>query len=412
MHADHDQNEHELFDGDQPYEEYRYPDEPVAEGAAESEDRGGGRRSGSLMIASVLGIVVLGTAGVMGYRFFTGSAENGPPPVIKADGRPSKEVPAGADASPQGTNKQSYDRATDQARVVEPEEPAERPVGQPRVIPTSPSDGGGEVDENGVRRVRTFVVRPDGSVVDSAEAGQQSGTPDQSSTNAAATEPAAQQPQSGQPTDQSQAAQNNQPAAPQSIEQLAAAIQEPPPAEIRGESDGPSAGISFAPGEQFGIIADSPAPTADQAAAPAAGANSVPMPAPRPVNLASTSPQRPAASPQAPQQLVQPQQQQQTQAFAPAQTAAPAAQPARGGGFVVQVSSQRTEADARGTFAQLQQRFPQILGSYQPSIQPANLGDRGTYYRVRVGPFASREDATGLCMNLKTAGGDCVVQAN
>jgi cell division septation protein DedD len=393
-------NESDLFDPDQPYEEYRYPEEGAE---PEAEERAGGRRSGSLMIMSVLGIVVLGTVGVTGYRFFSGSSENGPPPIIKADGRPSKEVPAGADASPPAANKQSYDRATDQARVVEPEEPAERPAAQPRVIPTTPAGeataGNGEVGPNGVRRVRTFVVRPDGSVVDSAEAGAQGAAPAGSSPEAPATAAAA-----GEPAPQN--TQGQPQAGPQSIDQLAAASATPA-GPIEGEADGPSAGISFAPGPEFGIMAEGQANQPDAPAAANSNAPAVPMPAPRPARLAAAQ-QQPQVPQQAPQQQAAPQ----AQAFAQPQAAAPVAAQASRGGFVVQISSQRTEADARSTFDALKRRFPQILGSYQPSIQPANLGDRGTYYRVRVGPFASRDDATGLCANLKTAGGDCVVQAN
>jgi cell division septation protein DedD len=76
------------------------------------------------------------------------------------------------------------------------------------------------------------------------------------------------------------------------------------------------------------------------------------------------------------------------------------------------VTSQRSEQDARTAYASLQRKYPQVLGSYQASIQTANVGDRGTYYRVRVGPFASSSDASTVCSNLRAAGGDCVVSRN
>lgn len=79
---------------------------------------------------------------------------------------------------------------------------------------------------------------------------------------------------------------------------------------------------------------------------------------------------------------------------------------------MVQVTSQRTEQDARSAYANLQKRFPQVLGPYQASIQSATVADRGTYYRVRVGPFASNGDASTVCNNLRSAGGDCVVSRN
>jgi hypothetical protein len=88
-------------------------------------------------------------------------------------------------------------------------------------------------------------------------------------------------------------------------------------------------------------------------------------------------------------------------------------QPASGGGsYVVQVSSQRSEADAQASYRALQGKFPAVLGSRPPLIKRADLGDKGVYYRAMVGPFASSEEAAHLCGNLKTAGGQCVVQKN
>ena len=54
------------------------------------------------------------------------------------------------------------------------------------------------------------------------------------------------------------------------------------------------------------------------------------------------------------------------------------------------------------------ERYASILGPYDPNIVRADLGDRGIYYRVRVGPF-SGADATRLCEDLKAAGGDCII---
>ncbi len=83
-----------------------------------------------------------------------------------------------------------------------------------------------------------------------------------------------------------------------------------------------------------------------------------------------------------------------------------------GGGYVVQVSSQRNEADAQASYRALQGKFPSVLGSRAPLIKRADLGDKGVYYRAMVGPFGSSEEAAQVCGNLKTAGGQCVVQKN
>lgn len=82
------------------------------------------------------------------------------------------------------------------------------------------------------------------------------------------------------------------------------------------------------------------------------------------------------------------------------------------GSYTVQISSQRSEAEAQSTFRSLQTKYPGILGDRQPIIRRADLGDRGIYYRALVGPFSSAEQATQFCGSLKSAGGQCVVQRN
>ena len=68
--------------------------------------------------------------------------------------------------------------------------------------------------------------------------------------------------------------------------------------------------------------------------------------------------------------------------------------------------------DAQSAYAAAQQRFPSVLGSLSAQIQEANLGERGTYHRLLVGPPGSRAQASSLCADLKTAGyNDCWVTA-
>jgi hypothetical protein len=82
------------------------------------------------------------------------------------------------------------------------------------------------------------------------------------------------------------------------------------------------------------------------------------------------------------------------------------------GGYLVQISSQRNEADAQASFRALQGKFPAVLGSREPVIKRADLGEKGVYYRAMVGPFGSSDEATQFCGSLKTAGGQCVIQRN
>jgi len=78
-------------------------------------------------------------------------------------------------------------------------------------------------------------------------------------------------------------------------------------------------------------------------------------------------------------------------------------------GYLVQVSSQRSEADAKASWRALQTKFPDALGQRTPLIKRADVADKGTYYRAMVGPFGTADEATQFCMNLKSAGGQCFV---
>ena len=79
------------------------------------------------------------------------------------------------------------------------------------------------------------------------------------------------------------------------------------------------------------------------------------------------------------------------------------------GGYAVQVSSRRTRETALSSFQSLQSRFPALLATRSPDVKQVNLGDRGIFYRVRIGPMATRQDANDFCKTMKNAGGDCIV---
>jgi cell division protein FtsN len=78
--------------------------------------------------------------------------------------------------------------------------------------------------------------------------------------------------------------------------------------------------------------------------------------------------------------------------------------------YVVQISSQRSKADAQTSLRSLQAKFPKQLGDRKATVQRADLGPKGVYYRAVVGPFGSVDDADRLCSSLKAAGGQCMVE--
>ena len=98
-----------------------------------------------------------------------------------------------------------------------------------------------------------------------------------------------------------------------------------------------------------------------------------------------------------------------TSAPPPMASAPEAAAPA--GGFVVQLSAQRSEAEAQTAFRGLQAKYS-VLSGRQPLIRRKDQGERGIFYAAQVGPFSAKGEADQLCETLKAAGGACFVLKN
>ena len=79
---------------------------------------------------------------------------------------------------------------------------------------------------------------------------------------------------------------------------------------------------------------------------------------------------------------------------------------------MVQLSSQKTEAEAAASFRSLQAKFPDQLSDRSPIIRRVDLGSKGVFYRTMVGPFATGQEASQFCATYKAAGGQCVVPSN
>jgi hypothetical protein len=95
---------------------------------------------------------------------------------------------------------------------------------------------------------------------------------------------------------------------------------------------------------------------------------------------------------------------------ASAQPATPQASALPAGGYTVQVSAQRSEADARASYRSLQQKYPSVLRARDPIIRRTDQGEKGVWYKAQLGPFTTVEQAIAFCDSLKAAGGQCVVQ--
>src|ERR1700720_409194 len=281
------------------------------------------RRGAIVMVAAVVGLALVGTAGAFGYWAWS-TGPRGEPPLIKADTTPNKVVPA---TQGEGAGKKSvYDRYADRGgtseRVVSREEaPTDIKPAPPRAV--FPSAGGvygpapaqpaaapppsGVWGNGEPRKVHTEVIRPNPNQMAAADIGQ----------------PVA------------------------------------PPLTVASTPPSPS-----------------PAPPA-----PAK------QPAPRTKQAAQTPGAQPTEAP-------------------PAREAAPT------GGYVVQLSSQKTEEEARASFKVLATKYAAVFGDREPYIKRVNIPEKGTFYRANVGPFATSSEANHFCSNLKIVGGQCIVQKN
>jgi len=331
------------------------------------------RRSRLFPLAVVLGVAVVGTAAAYAYRTWTNPGSE-TPPVIKASTEPTKLMATGSDGQPgkqiydrldkgQGQNEQVVPREEEPLNLAARSAPGDAltspgaaatgslgglPSGGPVASPPMLSGGTPSTDGE-PRRVRTIPIRPDQGPVSGAADANAAQAPAEP-TVAPAPIPAVQPPVT------------QAPAAPT-----------PAPAS-RARRTAKPAPAPVAPVE----------PPPQQAAESDAQTAHPPPPASSPVGT-SGQPHRVAAL-------------------------SPAADGTAH--YVVQVSSQRSEADAQASYKALQQKYASVLGGHDPIIRRADLGDKGTFYRAQVGPFATMEEANQLCNSLKSAGGQCIIQRN
>lgn len=327
-----------------------YPDDPYAyQGEYEEEPAPKKRSSGLMTVVAVLALAVVGTGAAFAYRTFVGSPRSGEPPIIRADNSPTKVVPAPSDA---GAGK-TPDRMLS-------------------------GDGG----EKLVSREETPVdvnSRSGGPRVVFPPLNQNANPPPASSVS----------PSAPMATAANGTMPNNE---PRRIRTLA----------VKGDA-----------ADNGGIPAGANAPqrpapptrsVAAQAVAPGPGPTVPPARNPASANASANTPmslapgQAPDSAPPA-----------RMAATNPTQTAAPAP---TSGGYLVQVSSQKNEADAQASYRALQGKFPSVLGPHSSLVKRVDLGEKGVYYRAFAGPFGSSEEAAQVCSSLKSAGGQCFVQRN
>lgn len=98
----------------------------------------------------------------------------------------------------------------------------------------------------------------------------------------------------------------------------------------------------------------------------------------------------------------------------PAAPANPEPQPTKvaaapSGGFRLQLAAFQDRAAADATWRRLQRAHPAVLGGLEPRIVAADLGPKGTWYRLQAAGLSSEAAARAACELLKSRKQDCLV---
>lgn len=79
------------------------------------------------------------------------------------------------------------------------------------------------------------------------------------------------------------------------------------------------------------------------------------------------------------------------------------------GSYYVQLASVKSLAGAEGEWGKLKDTFSAELGKAEHRVQAADLGERGTFYRIQAGPM-SKDSAVEVCESIKAQKpGGCLV---
>ena len=180
---------------------------------------------------------------------------------------------------------------------------------------------------------------------------------------------------------------------PQAIVQAPVVAVEPLPVEQKAEEILKTAEIKKAPEPQAVKNEQPPAPEVplSQIAAaqptPAASEVKEPAPAPEPAKVAVPAKEEVKAADAAP-------------AISAAQTTGP---------WTVQLISSPNRKSVDSAWNGLEKKYASLSG--QPhEVEAADLGAKGTFYRLFAGAFADRAGADKLCNDIKALGGTCLVK--
>ena len=333
-----------------------------------------------MILAALAGAIIVGGGFAYGFKKFSSGDADGAPPTIKSASLPAKTKPADA-----GGKQFPYSDSKIMGRLGDgsSSDSASSPSGSPAAAAASADDGG-------ARKVSTLVVGRDGSI---------QAPPDQQRPSGLGTSAKGDVAVPGLTLVDAFGNQQEQAAPPPPGPQanFKKVIVQPPSAQA-ADVDPPvsnkkvaSLGISKINGsdantkkssETTGSIRDSEE-------------TSAPPPAKKLKKVAKAS----------------------TSDWDPDAAASPTTSSSSGGsGYVAVLASvprsSSSRMDALKQFADMQQRYGDVLAGKTPDVAEANLGNKGSYHRLIVGPPGSRDKASSICSKLKAQGyADCWVTA-
>lgn len=257
------------------------------------------------------------------------------------------------------------------------------------------------------RRVKTMIVRPDGKLVEQEVASPVVAMPASAQVK---------QPASGvKPSEV--ASVLPAPAVPHTpaaagIVPVSASANPAVPAErvnvvksnpVTSVVSPPPASVAAAPQQAAPVVPQTPVAATPVQASATATTSRAPVPASRPAQqpvnvIAAVSDQGQVRSP-SPAGGAFP-----TAPAAPTQVASLGAD----GGYVIQIASLPSQAEAQRSYQSLSSKFGTVIGGRGVDIKSAEIAGKGTFYRVRI-PAGSKGDAVALCEKYRSAGGSCLV---
>ena len=349
--------------------EQGYADEEGQEYEAEPAPRS---RRPVMMLAALAGAIVVGSGMAYSYKVFFSGSSNGEPPIIKSANEPAKFKPVdGGGKQFAHTDSKIMGRLGDGSGAA--------------AGASVDSASAGEIDASGTRKVKPLVIGRDGSIISppAEPAPTAAFVADNSVSVPGMTVVDGLGPTRAPAAAAAMAAVT--PAAPAPAKAAAAATQKlvvAPPAS-------PTKPITIAKATSAAVAAATGSIEQEVQAAPA--------PPAKPVKKVAAA--KPAAAAPA--------------AAAPVSNSVATTGSGSNGFVAVLASVPRSDSsriDALKRFADMQQKYGSVLGGKTPDVAEANLGAKGAYHRLVVGPPGSREQAGAVCSQLKSQGyGDCWV---